>query len=67
MDSENTVAEGENMMDAGDEMVLAEANENEVPMLAPMREMPDDEHVDVEQTMLTRKSMSAGDRWTIGY
>jgi hypothetical protein len=54
MDSENTVAEGENMLDAGDEMVLAEANENEVPMLAPMREMPDDEHVDVDAQVYVR-------------
>jgi hypothetical protein len=68
MDSEDTVAEHENILDAGDGMVFAEANEHEVPMLAPMREEPDDDElVDVKQTTSRRNSRSAGDKWTIGY
>jgi hypothetical protein len=38
MESENSVAEDEDMLDIEDNVVFAETNENEVQMLAPLRD-----------------------------
>lgn len=50
MELEGTVAEDEDMMNFGDELVSAEANGNEVPMLAPLRHEPDKKDFAVKTT-----------------
>lgn len=64
MELEDAAGEDEDMLDVGEEMVFAVTNENEVPMLAPLREESDTEDTDGKQTK-SKRNISVADKRAI--
>jgi hypothetical protein len=60
------MAEDEDILDAGDEMVIDVAKGNEFPMSMSLRDESDTEDTGVKRTISRRKSMSAVDKQTAG-